>query len=174
MRLKYKMAIVVGMAVGLPMLAYAEAGEGFILPGTSCKYYGPQSSDTFMDPANLSANGLRNTSGSSKYVVCPIPKQNDLDDQLTALVQVAHVWAFMSSSAGNCSLYRRDLGATSWANWSATTISAQQNTWSYDIAPPGGANAFSNTWQSSTSVYCQLPANAYINNFKWTMWITRL
>jgi hypothetical protein len=54
--------------------AYSEFGTGIsdtVIPGSACRYYGPQASDADLDFVGGNATGLENT-GSAVSVTCPI------------------------------------------------------------------------------------------------------
>lgn len=130
----------------------APAVENVLMPGLNCRYYGTLGSDTYFNPSGYSANGLKNTSGSAKYLACPISKDTSGDTDIA--------WALITDVTASCELWAR--GTSGTTHWSTTSV---------DYVEPGyyrytfdAATAFA-TSSNSATIFCSIPASAALINY---------
>jgi hypothetical protein len=135
-----------------PALAYSP-----LIPGHMCRYYGTQSADSYFTPEGYKANGLKNTSSSSRYVTCGIPKE--LDEDITEVV------ISLSTSSDVCKLYTRSRTAGDYSVYTVDTILNWNGSYAHDFYLNG--YYFEATWQTA-SVYCNVPSGAVINAYEMT------
>ena len=128
------------------------------VPGHSCRYYDPLGDDDYFDPGGGSANAIKNTSGSSRYVTCPIHKESAQD--LTA------AWIYISSSNATCRLYKRSTDGTGASYWSISDDPTEidNGRWIYSW----GDNGWLEGSYKSMSIYCNIPSNAWIESYMFT------
>lgn len=146
-RMLFRGLLLVGL-LGFP--SESSAGSytySIIAPGLACKWYGKLGVDTYFNPSGFSANGVKNTSGTAKYLSCPIIKKP------SNATDVA--WAIMNTSSGSCELWTRGYSATT--HWTTSSISAvESGYWKYEF----DASSNFNTANQSASVFCSVPADA--------------
>jgi hypothetical protein len=139
---------------------------GHMYPGTACKYYGPQASDTFLNPSGYKANGVKNTSTVAKYVVCPLALDSpDIDygsDMMAPMI-------FIRSASATCGLYwinPLEDGDTGEYDIKPMDDIVDQGEGIYVYTTPG--ETMMEGFPRSAAIYCSIPANAVINAYAWS------
>jgi hypothetical protein len=119
-------------------------------PGHACKFYGKQGGDDYFSPSGLKANGLRNTSTTSRYVVCGINKDPERDTSVA--------WISFSDYTEDCVLYKRHKDGTSWGSFPPTEING--------VGPvTQGWGLGYDTSDNVLSIYCSVRPDVVINSF---------
>lgn len=131
-----------------------DASASLMNAGVNCKYYGKQGSDAYFDPNGYAANGLKNVSTSSRYVVCALPTPTEAVQEISII---------LSTSADVCKVYQKDNSDLSQTvhsrSWSWTFVGGTI-LHRFDINHDGFYYGRT-TW----SVFCHLPAGAVIRSF---------
>lgn len=145
---------------GAPM--GAAAARIWRFPGHMCRFYDPLGDDHFFDPGGWGANGLKNTSGNSKHVTCPILMVSDPNARIKGAA--FHV----SSVSGDCDILRRlsSGGGVQWYAWTSKgNDPSPQNDpsfyWNWGGAVLDCTNA-------TCSFYCSIPGGVGINSYQYS------
>lgn len=127
-------------------ISVAAETTNVIMPGVACRYYGTLGSDTYFNPSGHGANGLANTSGSSKYLACPVPKDWYSDTEW------AHV--VLTDDDETCQLWTRNFNTSVY--WNTTGVSYMgSGYYKYDFSAGG---SYFSTYGKSVSLYCSVGA----------------
>lgn len=148
------------VALGATLFSGNSAAEAIdavslVQPGLMCRYYGPMADDHYFNPSGLSANGLKNTSSSSKYVACPIVKWDGASKEvfLDYNTRYAAIEGDFSN-ADACKFYMRRLGSFGYYN-AAGVENRGGGYYRHKWGHIGTANY-------SVSLYCDVPAQKSI------------
>lgn len=154
--IKQRMLVPLGFMVLSAILApNVSADEKTWYPGVSCKYYGKQASDSFFDPNGFAANGLKNTSGSARYAVCPMVSQN--------LRVFSAAITISSSSPDVCKLYAKDNVDGSQEVYDTFTV-REEASGAFEHSFLVSSGAVHN--RQTLTFYCEVPAGGVIRSYE--------
>jgi hypothetical protein len=143
--------------LGLLMLCALSASDVSAeqYPGVNCKYYGKQGSDSFFDPNGYAANGLKNTSTSARFAVCPLVAPAKAIDRIEVRI---------STSVDVCKLYQKnnqDLSQTVHTR-SRYSGNPQLGIWwhTFDLNQTGSYLA-----NTTYTLFCEIPAGDHIRSY---------
>jgi hypothetical protein len=142
----------------LAALLSAPLGAGALAvyryPGTMCRWYDVVGNDTFFTPSGQAANGLKNSSASSKFVTCPLL----MNDGTTTGAKIDQANFFVSNTSLTCRIGKRGLsgGAVGW--YDPTSIEGSAFVWL-------SGNSYFDCTGGTCSMYCEIPGSAVINSY---------